>query len=225
MTDGEGQPEPTMEEILSSIRQIISDDDKESPAEEQAGRGAKDQDVTESSEPADGISTEVFDQDVEEFEENADQVQAISKLEAEEDEILELTELVPEDVSDIEEKNEVVMAKEKPSVAIKSDTKISELEEVGLSPSAADVVDDSKSEGLISREAAEQSTAAFAGFASAISNAQGVQLGSANRTLEELVKELLRPMLKDWLEINLQPIVARTVEREIAKLAGRADED
>jgi cell pole-organizing protein PopZ len=32
-------------------------------------------------------------------------------------------------------------------------------------------------------------------------------------------------MLKDWLDNNLQPIVSRTVEREISKLAGRANED
>ena len=80
-------------------------------------------------------------------------------------------------------------------------------------------------EGLVSRQAAEQTAAAFVDFASAVSSAQGVQLGATHRTLEELVKDLLRPMLKDWLDNNLQPIVSRTVEREIAKLAGRADED
>ena len=31
-------------------------------------------------------------------------------------------------------------------------------------------------------------------------------------------------MLKEWLDYNLPPLVQRLVEREIGKLAGRADE-
>ncbi len=45
-------------------------------------------------------------------------------------------------------------------------------------------------------------------------------LGSNNtRTLEDLVREMLRPMLKDWLDDNLPTIVERLVRAEIERVA------
>jgi len=41
------------------------------------------------------------------------------------------------------------------------------------------------------------------------------------KTLEDLVKEMLRPMLKEWLDRNLPPMVERFVEREIVRLTRR----
>jgi len=46
-------------------------------------------------------------------------------------------------------------------------------------------------------------------------------LMSNGKTLEDIVKEMLRPMLKDWLERNLPPMVERYVEREIVRLTRR----
>lgn len=39
-------------------------------------------------------------------------------------------------------------------------------------------------------------------------------------TLEGLVRELLRPMLREWIDANLPQMVERIVAREIAKLTG-----
>jgi cell pole-organizing protein PopZ len=44
-------------------------------------------------------------------------------------------------------------------------------------------------------------------------------LGDANRTLLDLVRELLRPMLKDWLDTNLPPLVERLVQEEIRRVS------
>ena len=41
------------------------------------------------------------------------------------------------------------------------------------------------------------------------------------RTIEDMVGDMLRPMLKDWMDQNLPPMVERLVEREIAKLTRR----
>ena len=49
----------------------------------------------------------------------------------------------------------------------------------------------------------------------------GPVIGSQGKTLEDLVKETLRPVLKDWLDKNLPPMVERLVEREIARLIRR----
>ena len=43
----------------------------------------------------------------------------------------------------------------------------------------------------------------------------------AGDTLAGLVRELLRPMLKDWLDANLAQIVERIVAREVARVVGR----
>ena len=47
-------------------------------------------------------------------------------------------------------------------------------------------------------------------------------LGNADRTLEDIVRELLRPMLKDWLDDHLPPMVERLVQDEIARLVSEA---
>lgn len=39
------------------------------------------------------------------------------------------------------------------------------------------------------------------------------------RTLEDLVSEMLRPMLKDWLDDNLPSLVERLVKAEIERVA------
>ena len=46
-------------------------------------------------------------------------------------------------------------------------------------------------------------------------------LGAANRTLEDLVREMLRPLLREWLEAQLPSLVDRLVREEIEKLVRR----
>jgi cell pole-organizing protein PopZ len=43
----------------------------------------------------------------------------------------------------------------------------------------------------------------------------------AENTLEGLVREMLKPMLREWLDANLPEIVESTVAREIARLTRR----
>ena len=42
-------------------------------------------------------------------------------------------------------------------------------------------------------------------------------------TVEDLVLEALRPMLKQWLDTNLPAVVERLVEREVRKISSRFD--
>ena len=46
-------------------------------------------------------------------------------------------------------------------------------------------------------------------------------LSTNARTLEDLVKEMLRPMLKQWLDDNLPQIVDEHVKREISRITGK----
>ena len=44
-------------------------------------------------------------------------------------------------------------------------------------------------------------------------------------TLEDIVKEMLHPMLREWMDDNLPPMVERIVQKELEKLARRAFDD
>lgn len=45
---------------------------------------------------------------------------------------------------------------------------------------------------------------------------------SGETSLEDLTRDLLRPMLKEWLDNNLPPIVEAMVEREITRITKKS---
>lgn len=47
-------------------------------------------------------------------------------------------------------------------------------------------------------------------------------LGAADRTLEDIVRDMLRPLLETWLNEHLPGIVDRLVRKEIARVVGEA---
>ena len=47
-------------------------------------------------------------------------------------------------------------------------------------------------------------------------------LGGVERTLEEIVREMLRPLLQAWLDSHLPGIVERLIREEIARVVGEA---
>lgn len=54
---------------------------------------------------------------------------------------------------------------------------------------------------------------------SAFNSLANTVLGNNARTLEDLVKEMLRPMLKNWLDDNLPGMVERIVRAEIERVS------
>jgi cell pole-organizing protein PopZ len=77
-------------------------------------------------------------------------------------------------------------------------------------------------DSLVSPAAAQASTSALARLTRAVAPEEKPPV-VAGRSVEELVIELLRPQLKEWLDQNLAPLVERVVEQEIKKLARRAE--
>ncbi len=47
-------------------------------------------------------------------------------------------------------------------------------------------------------------------------------IGAGERTLEEIVRDTLRPLLQAWLDNHLPAIVERLVGEEIARVVGEA---
>ena len=63
------------------------------------------------------------------------------------------------------------------------------------------------------------SSATVAAVDSAFNSLAHTVLGNNARTLEDLVKEMLRPMLKSWLDNNLPGMVDRIVRAEIERVS------
>jgi len=78
-------------------------------------------------------------------------------------------------------------------------------------------------EPIVSAEPAALSSAAFAGMTQKLRERKNeMYLGNGNITLEQLVRELLKPMLQEWLDENLPPLVERLVHEEIKRIAREA---
>ena len=63
------------------------------------------------------------------------------------------------------------------------------------------------------------STSTIAAVDSAFNSLAQTVIGQNARTLEDLVKEMLRPMLKGWLDDNLPSLVERIVRAEIERVS------
>ncbi len=171
--------EPTMEEILASIRRIISED--EAPAGDAAEAAPAEEPVVAASDPEPEPEPEpepiaVAPEPI---------VAAEPDFPPAEEEALELTEKV-ETHGDLD-----VMPAPIPQ------------------PAPAP----SPSEGLVSEYAATAAASSFGQLSAAISMPRG------DRTLEDVVRELLRPLLQQWLDENLPAIVQQAVETEVERIA------
>lgn len=81
--------------------------------------------------------------------------------------------------------------------------------ELGESPPA-------REDAIVSGKAAKASKAAL----KALSNVT-IDPRAGENTLDGVVREMLRPMLKEWLDANLPDLVERVVAREVARIIGR----
>lgn len=71
---------------------------------------------------------------------------------------------------------------------------------------------------LVSDDAAEASRSRLAALQEAAASAPPPP---AVNPLEQMVRDMLRPMLKDWLDQNLPGIVDEHVKREIGRITGQ----
>ena len=73
-------------------------------------------------------------------------------------------------------------------------------------------------EPIVSRQAAEATRGALDNLSRLLVKPEP----SGDGTLEGLVREMLRPMLREWIDANLPGMVEALVAREIAKITGSA---
>jgi len=221
MTQAAKAQEPSMEEILASIRRIIADDDATKPAKAaEAAPAPKQQPAVTAAAtrstpaPAPAKTTAVAPAP------KPAPVPASAPANSQDDIDAMLAELddAPADekssASDVFDLTEAMAAPsppppppQKPAPGFRT------------IDGASDVVFTTKPEppplidrGLISNETIAAVDSAFNTLAHTI-------IGQNARTLEDLVKEMLRPMLKSWLDDNLPSLVERIVRAEIERVS------
>ena len=166
-----------MEEILASIRRIISEDD-----------GPTADAVAEEEEPAAEAEPEP---------------EPIAVPEDEDDGVLELTDKV-ETLGDLDVYTPAA-AEEEPEPDVEAEAFVETAPEPDYTPQPG--------EGLVGDPAAAAAAAAFGALSSSI------LMPRDGRTLEDVVRELLRPLLKQWLDTNLPGIVEAQVKAEVERIS------
>ncbi|WDR05748.1 DUF2497 domain-containing protein [Devosia rhodophyticola] len=76
-------------------------------------------------------------------------------------------------------------------------------------------------DATLSRDMAEQlvEPATNAAVRSTFARLNNLGLGAQGVTIESIMRDMLRPMLKEWLDENLPSVVERMVEKEIARVS------
>lgn len=225
MADKTPDQEPSIEEILASIRQIISDDDEkdsDSPADSAADEPAPVFPAAQEDEPEHEIETVMIDVPV--------------KPETDDDEdILELTNpIIPErndievELKDLEETREDILSEpeNKPEpepspvvepVAPPPVQQAAPRPEVSMNTQPA-----TGGEDILTESARNAALSSMAKLAGNMPITRHREFGAI--TLEDLVREMLHPMLRDWVSENLPSMVERLVQKELEKLARQAQD-
>jgi uncharacterized protein len=76
--------------------------------------------------------------------------------------------------------------------------------------------------GLVAPEAAAAAASSVGSLMRTLAAERTMQVHSGGPTIEDIVREELRPLLKAWLDANLPPMVERLVRVELERVVGRA---
>jgi cell pole-organizing protein PopZ len=213
-----------MEEILSSIRRIIAD-------EEADHASAGDEDELGAAE----ARAEALDDEAETLAEAADGDQDGD------DDVLELTKVVRESGEIVDLRSERTGADpdeeaEPAGPDFPEDRPDDEIEFAAREP--GDAIQDApyrkdepvpseqaRISELMSASAATVATGAFAKLSQALQRTpeEASVADRSGRTVEQFIEDIARPMLKDWLDEHLPAIVEQLVQKEIQKLSRRAE--
>ena len=235
MSDQEVQQEPSMEEILASIRRIIAEDgDETTAAAPEAEAAAPEPNVEalpepeeEPAEPEEDIlelTDEVQDDGTvvnlntgEVVKEEETSKEFVENLEAEGEEIeLEMVDAAEEPLDE-----ELVEEEAEPEAEPEPEP---EAESVAAAEPEEILVDEAANR-LVSDNPGMTSVTSLSALAAAVdTHRRAVDPSIGPRTIEDLVKEVMRPMIKDWLDANLPSLVERMVGREIERLTREAED-
>jgi len=172
--------------------------------------------VEEASEPAPETAVEEDDDDIFELT-NVVEVEELPAPENSDDDTLDMADFgveLADSGADIEDDIDFVdVSKEEPEMP-----EIMALPDLGPEPVLqAELPDDSDiPDRLVSEGVGVATAASFGDLANTL-----LSRGDNATTVEELVQEMLRPLLRDWLDANLPVLVEKLVSEEIERIARR----
>ena len=76
---------------------------------------------------------------------------------------------------------------------------------------------------VVSSPTVEASTDVLAHLAKAILDRRDIAVGARDVTIEGMIREMLRPLLREWLDRNLPYLIERLVKKEIDLMVNRAE--
>lgn len=199
MAQKQPEHEPTMEEILASIRRIINEDEEPSAKTAPAA-----------SQPVGGLAAHPDPDPMLEPLPEAERASRPAFDEVDPDDVLDLTDRV--DDLEISETPAPAPVRHPPKPAPRAAAR-----PAAAAPLRARVAEDD--EDLVSDNVAN---AAASALGQLVNGLLVSSRSTEGKTLEDLVRELLRPMLKEWLDDNLREIVEARVADEIDRIASRA---
>jgi cell pole-organizing protein PopZ len=209
MAQENAEQEPTMEEILASIRRIINEDEDEKPGEASEPEAAPEPEAEAAVPEAEPeLAPEPEPEPVFEAE---PEVAAEPLAEPDEDDVLELTDRVEDEP---EPASEPMSVDDDLMILDREDEEPEPAPAPTPSPAPQPVAEEE--DNLVDDVPASAASGMFAALSEnlRVSSDQG-------QTLEGIVRELLRPMLKQWLDENLPTIVEEKVQAEIERIARR----
>lgn len=216
MTQAAKVQEPSMEEILASIRRIIADDEKPAAtagktvvADAAAAKPGSVSSVPKPATPANADGANSQD-DIDAMLANFDAATAEEEVRpVQAEEVFELT-----DEMAVPNATQAAFQKIEPQ----DDLEFAETAQVpAIPPDPATVARPSSLNAASAAEILSHST--VSAVETAFSSLASTVLSNNARTLEDLVKEMLRPMLKSWLDDNLPGLVERIVKAEIERVS------
>lgn len=236
MTRAGSAAEPSMEEILASIRRIISDGDEGS---EREGDSTMNQAVPADAPPAPHRPAEIASGVSPAQADSLGRPPEETKNNSAEDEVFELTDEMLAEMPGEETSVGVASPEVAPQPATNPEAGHSGSPLSGMQPvepkqpdlTFADVSPNSGSAKQTATPLEKEPAAASAGNDHLLSPAADAQVTAAfnhlastilmkdARTLDDLVQDMLRPMLKEWLDDNLPQLVERLVREEIQRVS------
>lgn len=239
MSEARRDDEPTMEEILASIRKIISEDDPEEKAQAPDAGGSRDDEEREPMELTQLVSEDGSVVDLRSepraslvtFDEETDD-EPTDGLDDEDSGAANVELMVQEGsrahVDLVDEEGGVELGtREREATTADVDTEMNASPESEASSEIeqerrASPAPRSRPDGLVSPEVAVAAAAAMSRLKDSL--ASGAPVGGGGKTLEALVREAMAPHLKAWLDENLPDLVERVVREEVERLARRAED-
>ncbi len=230
MSEPNTENEPTMEEILASIRKIISEDEPEDGAGEASEAEAAAPEAEEADDDSDEPLelTQMVGEDGNVVDLKAHQEETVAAEADDEPDVAPEPEAEEDDDAEpiIGEDSEIELETDSEALAEDLEQEEEEAEDVEDEddiplPSPSEEVE----EGLVSAMTATLATDTISQLSDVL-NAETAQMGgasAADKTLEALVRETISPHLKAWLDANLPDLVERIVRDEIKKMVKRAE--